>query len=121
MNLSMHQQAEQKNKSAADQPEKPLDMKPKGRKRDSLPGSADPRIYRAKKTNVPRRSIRLDAVHPRDMNNVDVRFFCDDCSHYSLTKKHCTIGFRAQHTRDEQMKIYNLTGKIALCRFIEID
>ena len=125
MNLSMHQQAEQKNKSSSKTPVgmtvAPLDMKPKGRKPYSLPGSADPRIYRAKKTNIPRRSIRLDSVHPRDMNHVDLRFFCDDCSHYSLTKKHCTIGFRAQHTREGQMKIYNLTGKIALGRFIEID
>jgi hypothetical protein len=120
-NLSIHQQAEQKDKPAPTASAAPLDMKPKGRKRESLPGSADPRIYRAKKTNVPRRSIRLDTVHPRDMNHVDVRFFCDDCSHYSSTKRHCTIGFVAQHTRENQMKIYNLTGKIAFCRFIEID
>jgi hypothetical protein len=121
MNLSIHQQAEQKNKTGPEGTPAPVDMKPRAHKRVSLPGSADPRIHRVKKHNIPRRSIRLDAVHPRDMNNVDVRFFCDDCSHYSLTKKHCTIGFLAQHTRESQMKIYNLTGKIAFCRFIEID
>lgn len=113
----MHQLSEQKNKT----PHEPIDMKPRARRRESIPGSADPRIHKVKKAGLPRRSIRLDTVHPRDMVNVDVRFFCDDCSHYSFTAKHCTIGFVAQHTRENQMKIYNLTGKIAFCRFIEID
>ena len=89
--------------------------------RAPLPGVSDPRIHRLKRTDKPRRSIKLDVVHPADFRNYDVRFFCDDCSHYDSKAKQCTIGFVAQHTRVAQMKIYELTGKIAFCRFIEID
>ena len=67
------------------------------------------------------RSIALDKVHPRDFNHLDLRFFCDDCSHYSTRESICTLGYRAQHTRAEQSKVYELTGKMALCRALEID
>ncbi len=69
----------------------------------------------------PRRSIKLDRISPTDLRTMNPQLFCDDCSHYSPTNQICTIGFRAQHTRQEQMAIYNLTGKMALCRFLEID
>jgi hypothetical protein len=70
----------------------------------------------------PRRSIKVDSVHPGDLRKYQPAFFCDDCSHYSAsTGGVCTLGYRAQHTREEQMKLYNLTGKIACCRAIEIE
>lgn len=94
---------------------------PKHKTRAPLPGVADPRIHRLKKPNAVRRSIRLDKVHPMHINHFDLRIFCDDCSHYSTTGKICTIGFVAQHTREKQMKLYELTGQIAFCRFLEID
>jgi hypothetical protein len=31
------------------------------------------------------------------------------------------MGFQAQHTRDEMMKLYELTGALAMCRALEID
>lgn len=68
-----------------------------------------------------RKSIKLDRVNPRDLSKFDVRFFCDDCSHFSSSEKRCTMGYVAQHTREEQMALYNLTGMMALCRFMEID
>ena len=68
-----------------------------------------------------RRAIKLDRIHPTDLRTMNPQFFCDDCSHYSQSKNRCTMGYRAQHTRAEQMAIYNLTGKMALCRFLEID
>lgn len=67
------------------------------------------------------RSIALDTIHPRDLNRLNLRFFCDDCSHYSASQKICTIGYRARHTREEQTKLYEITGKMALCRALEID
>ena len=103
----------------------PIDMKPRSRReKPPLEGVSDPRVKRARGDRKPgplRRSIKLDAVHPADFRVFNCRFFCDDCSHYSFIHKVCTIGFVPQHTREEQMKIYNITGKIAFCRFIEID
>lgn len=69
----------------------------------------------------PRRSIKLDRIHPTDLRKFKPTFFCDDCSHYDRGNRYCTMGYRPQHTRDEQMALYNLTGKMALCRFLEID
>lgn len=69
----------------------------------------------------PRRSIKLDRIHPSDFAKYDIAFFCDQCSHYDGTNRYCTMGYRPQHTREEQMAIYNLSGKMALCRFLEID
>jgi hypothetical protein len=31
------------------------------------------------------------------------------------------MGFPAQHTREAQLKIYELTGGMAMCRALEID
>ena len=69
----------------------------------------------------PRRSIKLDRISPTDLRVLNPQLFCDDCSHYSRTNQSCTMGYRAQHTRVEQMAIYAVTGKMALCRFLEID
>jgi len=68
-----------------------------------------------------RRRIKLDRVQASDLAGFEVRFFCDNCSHFSSTKKICTMGYVAQHTEKEQMEIYQLTGHMAFCRFLEID
>ncbi len=67
------------------------------------------------------RSITLDVIDPRDFNHLELRFFCDDCSHFASSQGLCTLGYRARHTRTEQLKLYELTGKMALCRALEID
>jgi hypothetical protein len=68
-----------------------------------------------------RRTIKLDGVNPRDFAKYDVRFFCDDCSHYSASTHVCTMGYVPQHTKRAQLALYDLTGKMAFCRFLEID
>jgi hypothetical protein len=68
-----------------------------------------------------RRAIVLDTVQAADLRRFDLRIFCDDCSHFSASKGLCTFGYPARHTRSEQTAHYNLTGKMALCRAIEID
>lgn len=68
-----------------------------------------------------RKSIKLDRVNPSDLRKMEARFFCDDCSHYDATANHCTMGYVPQHTKTAQMKLYELTGFMAFCRFLEID
>ena len=68
-----------------------------------------------------RRAIKLDRVNPRDFMAYESRVFCDDCSHYDSTAHRCTMGYVPQHTRREQLAIYELTGMMAFCRFLEID
>ena len=82
------------------------------------------RLRRSDRPYLPRqqrRSIKLDRVHPADLRSFDARIFCEDCSHFSSEQYACTIGYRAQHTRAEQLELYERTGKIAFCRALEID
>lgn len=68
------------------------------------------------------RSIIIDGFHPRDLRELNVIYCCEQCSYFDSKKKACAMGFRVEkHMRENQWKLYNLTGKMALCRSQEID
>lgn len=69
----------------------------------------------------PRRSIKLDKVNPSDFMNYNMTFACEHCSHYDASNRVCTMGYNPQHTLERQLHLYNLTGAMAFCRFLEID
>jgi hypothetical protein len=82
------------------------------------------RLQLASRPYLPKRqhkSIKLDRVQAADLRRYDVRFFCDQCSHYSPSGQVCTMGYQPQHTSELQLKLYDLTGMMAFCRFMEID
>lgn len=82
------------------------------------------RLRKDGRSYLPKRhhkTIAVDSVLAGDLRIFAPRIFCDDCSHYSASETRCTIGYRAQHTRAEQMALYERTGKIAFCRAMEID
>lgn len=67
-------------------------------------------------------SIKRDVVNPSDYLNFDHRFSCDDCTHFKASDATCTIGYWTQwHRRDFQAAEYERTGRMAHCRFLEID
>jgi|GEM_PF-712944 len=67
-----------------------------------------------------RTSIRFDTINPSDYLKYDFRMACEDCSHFD--GEACSLGYASKwHRRDFQIKSYELSGKIALCRFMEID
>lgn len=69
-----------------------------------------------------RPSIRHDAISASDYLNYTLPFACEDCSHFAAEKKECTLGYNCEHhLRDYQKKCFELSGKMALCRFLEID
>ena len=69
-----------------------------------------------------RKGIKLDRVSAQDYSQYDFIFACEQCSHFCSESETCTIGYQAsQHRRELQMKRFNHTGHMALCRFIEID
>ena len=98
----------------SDRPEKTPEKTPRQAKREL----AKSRPYLPKRQN---KSIKLDRVQASDLSHFDVRFFCDQCSHYSATDNVCTMGYVPQHTKALQLKLYDLTGMMAFCRFMEID
>jgi hypothetical protein len=67
-------------------------------------------------------SILLDPIHPYDFLNRDIAYSCEQCSHFDPENIKCTIGFNSKnHLKEKQLKTYELTGRMALCRFLEID
>lgn len=69
-----------------------------------------------------RRSLILDPIHPRDYRELDVIFYCEQCSHFDPSSQSCTIGYDAsKHLKKVQEQNYQLYGKVAFCRFCEID
>lgn len=69
-----------------------------------------------------RTSIRRDAMHPGDYLNFQFRFACEDCTHFKASDASCTMGYGTKwHRRDFQTEEYERTGRMALCRFLEID
>lgn len=71
-------------------------------------------------------SIKFDTTHPADYMRYDTRFACEDCTHFNhdskLEHEACTLGYITKwHRKEFQEKSYELSGKMALCRFQEID
>ncbi len=69
----------------------------------------------------PRTSIKLDRVDPRDFMRYELIYACEQCSHYASSEGRCTMGYTPQHTQARQLELYNRTGFMAFCRFLEID
>jgi hypothetical protein len=69
----------------------------------------------------PRVSMRLDRVKPSDLSAIKLVYACEHCSHYDRVKKFCSMGFNPRFDLETQNKLYNLTGFMAFCRFLEID
>ncbi len=67
-------------------------------------------------------SIKKDAVHPKDYNRFKLPWACEDCVYFDHQNEQCTLGYHSRHHRQaEQEKSYIMSGKMALCRFQEIE
>jgi hypothetical protein len=69
-----------------------------------------------------RRSLILDPIHPRDYREVTIIHCCEQCSHFAPDSQSCTIGYdAANHVATRQRELFERTGRVAFCRFCEID
>lgn len=76
----------------------------------------------SKDTTRIRPSMKKDPIHPSDFNKYNIPYACEDCSHFASETTSCTLGFKTeQHLRVNVLKSYEASGKIAQCRFLEID
>lgn len=75
-----------------------------------------------KRSQPIRRSLILDPIHPRDYRELTIIHCCEQCSHFDPATKTCTIGYDASnHLAEKQKQNYELLGRVAFCRFEEID
>jgi len=69
-----------------------------------------------------RRSLILDPIHPKDYRELTIIHTCEQCSHFAPANATCTLGYEAHnHTAAAQARNYELYGRVAFCRFSEID
>lgn len=69
-----------------------------------------------------RTSIKFDTVNPADYLRYNIPSACEDCTHFDAQAERCTMGYDSRwHRKDFQEKSFFLSGKMALCRFLEID
>jgi hypothetical protein len=69
-----------------------------------------------------RASIKKDAMNASDHLKYDFRFACEDCSHFASEQQRCTLGYNSvPHRKAQQQHDFELSGRMALCRFHEID
>jgi hypothetical protein len=69
-----------------------------------------------------RPSIKRDKIHPADFLQYRLPWACEDCTHFDASRESCTLGYNTvHHRRVQQMKDYEISGSMALCRFQEID
>jgi hypothetical protein len=66
--------------------------------------------------------FNLEPVDPVDFNEVRLAFSCESCSHFDSANARCTLGLSASnHLRQRQLDAYRVGGRMAICRFLEID
>ena len=69
-----------------------------------------------------RPTIKKEHIHPADYMKYNLPLACENCSHFSSQNETCTLGYMTTpHLKRNQDHSYSLSGKIAFCRFIEID
>ena len=74
------------------------------------------------KLNTARRGPIKDPVHPTDFNQLKIMFGCECCSFFDPEHSSCALEMPTKaHTTSTQIKDYNVSGKMAICRFLEID
>jgi hypothetical protein len=78
---------------------------------------------RKKPINPPiRRRLILDAIEPQYWGKLEVTYYCEQCSYYIPESEGCTMGLpTAPHRKEQQQKTYELTGRVAFCRYLEVD
>lgn len=82
-----------------------------------MPGQTKFRTPKRLKT-----SIRFDTVNPTDYLSFHIPSSCEECTHFHREEERCTLGYESKwHRLEFQKTSYELTGKMALCRFLEID
>ncbi len=69
-----------------------------------------------------RPSIRYDGINPQDYFKYDFIYCCEQCTHFDTVNETCTLGYNCEpHRQQIQQEHYVRTGRMALCRFLEID
>lgn len=69
-----------------------------------------------------KKSLVADTINPQDYSEIRFIFGCEECSFFDQKANNCTMGHHyTPHLKANQIKSYELTGKMFICRDLEID
>jgi hypothetical protein len=67
-------------------------------------------------------SIKKDGIHPAAYMKYKLPWACEDCVYFDSEKEKCILGYITEpHRRAHQRASYERSGKVALCRFLELE
>ncbi|MBK8203754.1 MAG: hypothetical protein IPL83_20345 [Bdellovibrionales bacterium] len=79
-------------------------------------------LIASRRVHPGRKSIILDPVNPTEFRSLNFTYCCEQCVHLDGDENICTFGHDFNiHSRKAQLRSYELSGKMAFCRFLEID
>ncbi|MBT4760313.1 MAG: hypothetical protein HOO06_01335 [Bdellovibrionaceae bacterium] len=68
------------------------------------------------------RGIIFDKIDPRDFAKIDFMYCCEQCSFFIAENEGCNMGYNTKnHLKANQLKAYELHGRMCFCRNHEID
>jgi len=69
-----------------------------------------------------KKNIIKERVKAFDFNSMNLQFSCENCSFFMSTSKTCNLGYNTKpHLHENQVKLYEQSGRLTFCRFLEID
>ncbi len=70
----------------------------------------------------PKQSIKHDAVAAKDILKYKFMHSCEYCSHWNPKNGLCTLGYKNDsHRLEYNLHSFEISGRMSLCRFLEID
>lgn len=68
-------------------------------------------------------SIKKDPILAKDYLKYKLPWACEDCVYFTGEQSgRCILGYLTEpHRREEQRKSFELSGRMALCRFLEME
>jgi hypothetical protein len=68
-----------------------------------------------------RKAIIKDPFKASDLSRFKIPMACEECIHFGIKSSICSLGYNSKnHLASEQKKDFELSGRIAICRFHEI-
>lgn len=69
-----------------------------------------------------KKSLKQESISPSIFNTKQLIYSCEDCSFFIKKQKACEMGLNSKIYQNQQQKaLYNRTGKLNICLFLEID
>lgn len=69
-----------------------------------------------------KKTLKQESIQPNIFNTKKLIYSCEECSFFINYQQTCEIGLDSKlYQNQQQNSLYNRTGKLNICLFLEID